>query len=128
MKNQYLVLLLMPVLMNTGCKKEKTNGEDIICTMQAVSGLNVNVRLQNGTNLQTKDITVIARDGAYTEVLVGYSLLNEPYFSGAIERKGNYVITVTKTGYKTFTSNTISVLADSCHVIPQVVNVVLQPQ
>ena len=128
MKNQYLVLLLMPVLMNTGCEKEKTYDEGIICTLQAVSGLTVNVRLQNSTNLQATGITVIAKDGAYTEVLEGYTSSNEIIFSGAIERKGNYVITVAKMGYKTYTSNVVTVAADSCHVIPQIVNVFLIPE
>ncbi len=46
-------------------------------------------------------------------------------YAGAFERKGNYIITVTKEGYETFTSEVIKVEADQCHVIGRVVQVML---
>jgi hypothetical protein len=49
----------------------------------------------------------------------------EYVFSGAWERSGNYIITVSKPGYQTYTSSVITVTSDVCHVIPQQIEVVL---
>lgn len=116
----------MILIIANSCEKETQCESAKICTLQAVSGLIVNVRLQNSNDLETTNVTVTIKEGAYTENLVA----NPPYqlaFTGAVERKGNYIITVTKPGFKTFTSGTIKVEADCCHVIPKVVEVVLQP-
>ncbi|TAH04950.1 MAG: hypothetical protein EAZ15_00355 [Sphingobacteriales bacterium] len=130
MKNQYLALLLMPVIMASSCENEAIEKENpiddgIVCTMEAKAGLNVSVSLQNSSNLEQIGITVTAKDGLYTENLVAYPP-HQLNFTGAFERKGNYIITVSKTGYKTYTSGVINVIADRCHVIPQIVNVVLE--
>ncbi len=132
MKNQYLALLLMPVIMASSCEnemieKDKPLDDGIMCTLEAKAGLNVNVSLQNSSNLEQTGITVTAKDGLYTEILVAYPP-HQLFFNGAYERKGNYIISVSKAGYKTFVSNVIGVTKDSCHVIPQIVNVVLQPE
>ena len=126
MKNIYLIILPFLVIMEISCQKDLKTGKGLVCTEQAVSGLTVNVILQNSTILDESGISVIAKDGEYVESLRPYISSSQLYFLGAIERKGNYIITVTKLGYKTFTSNINTVNADSCHVIPQIVNVVLQ--
>ncbi len=132
MKNQYLALLLLPMLISSSCEnelieKDKPLDDGIMCTLEAKAGLNINVSLQNSSNLEQIGITVTAKDGLYTENLVAYPP-HQLNFIGAYERKGNYIITVSKAGYKTFVSNVISVTKDSCHVIPQIVNVILQPE
>jgi len=128
MKNQYLALLLMPAILASSCEKINSTDNGLVCTEQAVSGLKVIVSLQNTTAMDANGISVIAYEGEYSEALIPNTLAYQLCFSGAIERKGNYIITVAKAGYKTFTSNLINVNADSCHVITQIVNVTLQKE
>jgi len=40
-------------------------------------------------------------------------------FSGAIERSGNYAITITKEGYQSIVDEVIVVQEDICHVITE---------
>lgn len=48
-------------------------------------------------------------------------------FFGAGERPGNYVLIVTSDNYQTYVSETITVNAYECHVIPESIEIVLQP-
>lgn len=108
------------------CSGDDDNDE-VICTEEARAGLMVTVKdAVSGANL-TQGVTVTAADGNYTEELV-----NMPEFSvefiGAYERAGNYILTVTKEGYTTYTSPVIEVGEDICHVIGESVIVQLQPE
>ena len=125
MKKLILMLCFMPFLLASTCESDPVNDE--VCTLEAKAGLQVKVSLQNETLPNPSGVTVTAKDGNYSESL-GESVLTPAEFIGAYERKGNYILTVTKNGYKTYISNSITVTADRCHVIPQQINVVLQPE
>jgi hypothetical protein len=105
----------------------KNCGETIFCTLEAKAGLNVYVKLGNSTTSITEGVTVTATSGNYTETVMPLPNNNNPSFAGAYEKAATYILTVSKPGYKTYTSNQITVDRDCCHVIPQTLNVVLQP-
>jgi|JI6StandDraft_1071083.scaffolds.fasta_scaffold160790_2 hypothetical protein len=99
----------------------------IFCTLDVKAGLNVKVRLGDSNSLITEGITVMAKSGNYSELLLPFPDKENPYFAGAYEKAGIYTVTVTKSGYQTYVSNLITVSSDCCHVIPQTLDVVLQP-
>ena len=117
------ILICLPLLMSMQCE----NSDDpIACTQEAKAGVNVTVSLGTQRSITNDGITVIATDGNYTETLQSFNV-SDPIFSGAYERIGNYTITITKNGYKSYSSNVITVTRDVCHVIPQQLKVVLIP-
>ena len=123
MKKVLLLLCCLPFLMASTC--EDSPEDDIFCTTEARAGLNVQVRLAGSSAFETTGVSVIATDGSYTEPLTFYQ--GSTIFSGAYERQGTYIITVSKPGYVTYTSLPITVTADECHVISQSLLVELQP-
>lgn len=123
MKKLFLFLACMTFLLATTCEED----DEVYCTQEAKAGLNITVKdAVNGEFLST-GVTVIAQDGSYSETLEQFTNEEIPVFIGAWERIGTYTITVSKEGYQTFTSEPIVVTADVCHVIPQQINVDLQP-
>ena len=124
MKKIFLLLACTPFLLATSCDDDD---DEIICTQEAKSGLNITVKDAVTDELLTTGVTVIAQDGLYTETLEQFPNEEVPVFIGAWERVGTYVVTVSKEGYQTFTSQPIVVTADVCHVIPQQITVELQP-
>ena len=123
MRKIILILCFMPFLLASTCEKDSI--DDIACTENIVPGLQVKVSLQNATLPNPSGVTIKAKDGSYSEILKqNVGNINE--FYGAFERKGNYILTVSKNGYKTFTSNSIVVTADRCHVIQKTLNVALE--
>ncbi|MHB1146168.1 MAG: carboxypeptidase-like regulatory domain-containing protein [Lutibacter sp.] len=121
MKSLYLCSLFIFL----SCSSNKI--DDIPCTMEARAGLNITVKNAVTNQLLSSGITVNAKDGNYTETLEFFNA-NIPIFSGAWEREGTYIVTVSGVGYTTFVSDPITVTADECHVIPQQLQVVLQPE
>ena len=114
MKKLILLLCCTPLLLAMTCE----NDDPIYCTQEAKAGLNVTV-LNSQTNTPiVEDVIITAQDGSYQETLE-YFPGGEFVFSGAYERTGTYTITVTKTGFQTFTSQPITVTKDECLVIPQ---------
>jgi hypothetical protein len=103
---------------------EDSPQDDIFCTTEARAGLNVQVRLAGSSTFETTGVSVTATDGSYVEPLEFYQ--GSTIFSGAYERQGTYIITVSKPGYVTYTSLPITVTADECHVISQSLQVELQ--
>lgn len=99
----------------------------IFCTLEVIAGLNVKVRLHDSSSFSTEGITVTAKSEGYSEVLLPFPDASNPSFSGAYEKSGIYTVTVSKLGYQTYVSDLITVSSDCCHVIPQTLNVVLQP-
>ena len=124
MKKVLLILTCIPLLLSSTCEDDN---KGIFCTEEIVSGLVVKIVLQGESSIPADGITVIAKDENYTEELTAYDP-NIAEFTGAQERKGNYKITVSKNGYKTFISNTIQVKANECHVITEIINVVLEKE
>lgn len=101
--------------------------DEIQCTEEARAGLNITVKNAVTNQVLGNGITVTAKDGNYMETLAFFDA-NNPVFSGAWERAGTYIVTVSGVGYITFISGAIKVAADECHVIPQQLQVVLQPE
>jgi hypothetical protein len=105
----------------------KNCGETIFCTLEAKAGLNVSVKLGNSSTSTTDGVTIVAKSGNYTETLMPLQNNTNPSFAGAYEKAATYILTVSKLGYKTYTSSQITVDRDCCHVIPQTLNIALQP-
>ena len=118
MKKIILLLFCAPLLLATTCDDDET----IFCTTEAVAALNVTVRLGDSTIPTSEGVTVVATDGDYTETLQVVDATN-PVFIGAFERQGNYIVTVSKEGYQTYTSEMTIITRDECHVIPELINV-----
>lgn len=100
--------------------------KDVICTEEFVAGLVVTVKDADTGEVLEDGVVVTATDGNYTEDLE--TIPQTTGFYGAYERRGNYIITVAKKGYADYTSDTIEVDADRCHVITEQVTVELQPE
>jgi hypothetical protein len=103
------------------------NTDEIQYTEEARAGLNITVKNAVTNQVLGNGITVTAKDGNYMETLAFFDA-NNPVFSGAWERAGTYIVTVSGVGYITFVSGAITVARDECHVIPQQLQVVLQPE
>ncbi|PKP19181.1 MAG: hypothetical protein CVU07_00430 [Bacteroidetes bacterium HGW-Bacteroidetes-23] len=125
MKKIFLLLACMPLFLATSCNND--DDEDVNCTLVALAGLNVTVKDAVTDEVLSTGVMVIAQDGTYTETLEQLPNNEIPVFIGAWERVGTYVVTVSKEGYQTFTSQPIVVTADVCHVIPELLTVELQP-
>jgi len=125
MKKWIFLLGFTPFLMAMQCN-EDDNRNLINCTQEARAGLNVTVQDAISHSVLTDGVTVQATDGTYSETLE--RIPGSDVFSGAWEREGSYVLTVSKEGYQTHTSETLIVTADVCHVIPQNRTVELVPQ
>ncbi|MFT3794442.1 carboxypeptidase-like regulatory domain-containing protein [Flavobacterium sp.] len=128
MKKILMLLCLSSLLMSHTCTDDdRYYYHDYPCTEEARAGLNVNVSLNGNPNVSADGITVTARSGNYIEDLFP-NIPDTPSFSGAYERAGNYIITVSKQGYETFVSNPVRVERDECHVIPRIISVNLIPE
>jgi len=125
MTRLFLFLSILPFFILSTC--EEDDDKQIMCTEEARAGLNVTVSLGTMSSLAGTGVTVIANDGNYSETLSYYNEL-DPIFSGAYERPGNYILTVSKKGYQTYTSGVITVTRDECHVIPKKIHVTLLPE
>jgi len=123
MKKLFLFFLFSTLFFISSCEDNDDN--QIFCADQFVYGLNVIVLDASTGNPIFQDIEVKAVDGTYQEILQLVPGL-EYAFVGAGERAGNYVVTITKAGYQTYTSAPIILTRDECHVIPQSLTVNLQ--
>lgn len=118
-------LLLCSLIIFLSCTSNKNN--DIQCTEEARAGLNITVKDAVTNQILGEGITVKASEGNYTETLEFFNA-NNPIFSGAWEREGTYIVNVSGVGYVTYISEAILVTSDECHVIPQQLQVSLQPE
>jgi len=118
-------LILLATLVLASCSLDVDNPDQIACTQEFVFGLNVTVRDVTDNTILTEGITVTATEGTYLEELTLFPGFD--VFVGAGERAGNYIIEVTSDNYQTYISDTITVEEDICHVIPEVVEILLQP-
>lgn len=124
MKKMIYILFALSVL---ACNND--DDDDITCTQidRITVGLNVKVKDAITNNYLGLGTTVIAKDGNYSETLV-FLDRTVPAFAGAVEREGNYILRVSAEGYATYVSERIMVTSDGCNVIPQHVEVLLQPE
>ena len=114
--------MLLALFLFTQCNEDK---EPVFCTEEFVYGLSVTVKDANTGSIIIENITIIARDGDYEEQLMTFEGANN--FFGAGERPGNYILEVTAEGYENYTSEVIEISSDECHVIPEIVEILLQP-
>lgn len=124
MMKKILIFCFTVVFCFTSCK---TNDDEelIICTTVYVYGLNLSFVDATTMTKIASDIEVVAKDGSYEETLMLNNATGN--FIGAGERPGNYIITATSLNHETFTSDTIMLSADECHVIPVNLEFTLQP-
>ncbi len=125
MKKLLFLFAFAPFLMATTC--DNNDDEGIVCTMEAVAGLNVTVKDATTNDYLSTAVVVTATDGSYSEQLDLMSG-DTPSFAGAWERPGTYTVVVSKAGYQTATFSNIVVTSDVCHVIPQNLSVLLESE
>jgi predicted nucleic acid-binding Zn-ribbon protein len=114
--------MLLALFLFTQCNEDK---DPIFCTEEFVYGLNITVKDANTSSFITENITIIVRDGEYEEQLMTFE--GNDNFLGAGERPGSYVLEITAEGYDSYTSEIIQVESDECHVIPEVLEILLLP-
>lgn len=112
MASKKIIAIISFILLFNSC--EENNDEIIICTLNYVYGLHINLVEKTTNNSITGTVNVVAKDGDYEEILENANP-NDSFF-GAGERKGTYVITITSNNYKTYISEPIVVTGDECHV------------
>ncbi len=123
MKNVLLIILLVMVW---SCNNDDDAAPDpIFCTEEARPGIQVTVKDVADDSFLTEEVTVTVTDREYKETLQNFT---SNTFFGAYEREGTYTVMVTKKGYTTFTSDPVVVESDICHVITQVVEVLLEKE
>lgn len=118
-------ILLLLAFITFGCSDDDL-ADEVVCTTEARAGLQVTVTDAVTGMALAEGVTVTATDGNYMETLEQPGIFNQ--FTGAWERAGTYIITVTKNGYQTYVSQPVTVGADVCHVITETVTVTLQPE
>jgi hypothetical protein len=118
---KYFLFALFLILNQCG----DNNDDQVFCTEQYVYGLNVTLKDANTNTIISENITIVAKDESYEETLMNIDGMDS--FFGAGERSGNYIIEVTSNSYQTYTSEIIRVDEDICHVIPESIEIILQP-
>jgi hypothetical protein len=118
---KYIALLFLFVAISS-CSDDKDDNAP--CTGPGVAGLRILVKDAVTNASITSDVTVVATDGDFEEVLT----LSAPYFIGVYDRQANYTVTVTKAGYQTYTEDAISVFVPGCHAVVTDHTVLLQPE
>ena len=116
-------LVFSSCLLLWACPQKEDDG--FACTEEFVYGLSISVTNAVTGQFITENITVTATDGNYSEELMSFQDFTG--FFGAGERAGNYSIYISAEGYNEYTSETIVVKANQCHVIPEVRTFELQP-
>lgn len=120
-------IILLLAFLSLSCSGDDDSPGGTNCTEEARAGLMVLVKdAISGVEL-TEGVTVTATDGSYVEELTNFPEFSNE-FTGAYERAGTYVLTVTKEGYVTHTSEPIVVGEDECHVIGEHVTVEIYGQ
>ncbi len=114
-KKLFLLFMLIPLLLVSSCNDANDPRN---CTQEFVDGLRITVLDHSNGQPLVGGVTVTTVDGTYSENL---QLIEgeQNLFAGAGERTGSYTVTVTKSGYQTFTSSPIIVTRDVCHVMTQ---------
>lgn len=86
-----------------------------VCTADFRYGLNITVLDSSGAPAAQGAIGIAVEGDEYEETL---TVLGPDVMAGAGERPGTYDITVSRTGYMTWSATNVTVRADECHVIP----------
>lgn len=120
MRNKLLAGVLA-ITLTSGCDDVFDPGP--ACTADFRYGLNITVRDGSGAPAAQGSIG-IARDGDHEETL---EVIGAETMAGAGERPGTYDVTISKTGYITWSAESVTVTADECHVIPVTLQANLVP-
>ena len=125
-------LLIIAFIFCTACaiESDKESGikNPVFCTEEQRFGLEITIKYSTDDTtipINAEKIVVLAKDGDYTENLINKA--NTNVFTGAIERPGNYVITISGEGFRKYTSpEPIAVESDQCHVITKSIEIQLK--
>ena len=98
----------------------------VICTMIAVSSLNVTVR-DTATGQRVCDAAVVAIQGGDRYELRRTGDPQGCGYAGPEERAGVFEVRATRPGYQAARVENVRVDADECHVIPVALTVDLRP-
>ena len=93
------------------------------CTTQFVYGIRATAKnAQTGADITSGSYIKIT-EGSYTDSVPSQGSL----LLTAGERAGTYTVTIGRAGYSAFTASNVKVDKDQCHVIPVVLEALLQP-
>ncbi len=96
------------VAMTSACRVPPAKG----CTLEARPGLRVEVRDSITRAPAGENASVVATEGTYEETLQTFDAI---IFAGLYERRGNYSVSVQKTGYEPWQQE-LRVTGNECHV------------
>lgn len=116
MKLRFTLSIIYCFLTFLSCQNQQID-QPIVCTEVFIQGLHITLVDAASSEIITEDVTITATDGDFKENLK--RIETQTSFSGAGERAGTYVLTITSSNYKTFVSNPIVVSADECHVMTE---------
>jgi hypothetical protein len=120
-----MAVALLPLALG-GCASVTEPSEPVICTLVAVSSLNVTVR-DAVTSPRICDATVVSIQSGTPYELRRSGTAAACTYSGPEERPGAFEVRVSRAGYLDAAART-QVSADQCHVIPMQVTIDLQPR
>jgi hypothetical protein len=113
-------------LVFAGCRTADVTDPGVICTMIAVSSLNVTVR-DTATGQRVCDASVVALQSGNRYELDRTGDPQGCGYAGPYERAGVFEVRATRPGYQAASVGNVRVDADECHVIPVSLNVDLRP-
>lgn len=121
---KFFVLLFVVVCFACSGDDDEAVTDPVNCTEEFVFGLSIQVRDAATNAIIPGGVTVVARDGSYTETL---DFIFDTHV-GAGERPGTYSLTATKDGFDTKMIGPLTVVMDEdmCHVITQSVTIELE--
>lgn len=116
---KYLALLSLFVLFSCG----EDADDEAPCTGQEVIGLDVVVTDAVSGDVLTTGVTVHVMEGAFEANLVE----SGGHFVGLYDQQGSYTLTVSKSGYETYSEDNVAVFKPGCHSLTTNRAVLLQP-
>jgi hypothetical protein len=125
---RFRIFTAVSLLSITAACSVPTPGGGTVCTALFAYGLSVTVVDSVTGTPASAGATVIASEGTYADsVVVPATASNSSSIGLAGERAGTYLVTVRKTGYKTWTKSGIVVTKDECHVKGVAITAKVQP-
>jgi hypothetical protein len=125
---KFRMFMAVPIIAITAGCTAPAGGGGTICTAIFAFGLSVTVADSVTGAPAAAGTTVVASQGSYADsVIVPATASNSASLGLAGERAGTYLVTVRKSGYKTWTKSGIVVTKDECHVKGVAVTAKIQP-
>lgn len=106
------------------------NSEDLACTTEVLSGLNISIVDSSTQNAAACGVTVTATEGDFSESVYNTDVGcdDSALISMLDERPGFYTLTFEKPGYQAYQIDDVGIGQDLCHVLPRQLEVELSPQ